>query len=223
MPVNAFLVEHPAGLCLVDAGQSVAASVPGYLPRWHPFLRIARFELEAGDEVAAQLAGLGFRPEQVRWVVLTHLHTDHIGGLGPFASAEVIVSEVEWRRASGLRGAIRGYVPKQWPATVEPRLVQLAGPPLGPFRASLDLVGDGTLRLVPLPRHTPGQIGVLVGEDGAGALVGGDVAHDRAELDALEPELAAYLDEHGLALLLSHDDDAPALLDLRAGLAVSRS
>lgn len=213
LPVNAFLVEHPAGLCLVDAGQSVEASRPGYLPRWHPFLRTARFELERDDEVPAQVRRLGFDPEAVRWVVVTHLHTDHIGCLDAFPAAAIVVSETEWRRAEGIRGALRGYVPKQWPAGLKPRIVRLDGPPVGPFASSLDLVEDGSLALVPLPGHTPGQIGLLVRSGTAAALVGGDVAHDAEELCDAAPEIAAYCRSEGVVFLAAHDDGLPDVVE----------
>ncbi len=110
LPVHAFAVEHPEGVCLFDTGQTARAARGGYHPRWHPFLRLARFELEPKDEVASQLD-----PRTVRWVVLSHLHTDHVGGLPAFTHATVLVSRVEWERAQGLRGRLRGYIPQHWP------------------------------------------------------------------------------------------------------------
>jgi glyoxylase-like metal-dependent hydrolase (beta-lactamase superfamily II) len=214
LPVNAFLIEHPAGFCLVDTGQDAAAAEPGFLPRWHPFIRIARFELGADDMAAPQLRKLGVEPVSVRWVVLTHLHTDHLGGVGDFSGSDIVVSNAEWSRAQGLRGRLIGYVPRQWPPGVVPRLVDLDGPALGPFAASLDLVGDGSIVLVPLPGHTPGQLGVLVRGAGGTALLGGDVAHDPGELEVNEPALADYCRQEGIAFLAAHDDDVPLILQL---------
>jgi N-acyl homoserine lactone hydrolase len=212
LPVHAFLVEHPAGLCLVDTGQSLAATRPGYLPRWHPFLRIARFELDPEDALTAQLTRVGHTADELRWIVLTHLHTDHVGGLAEVVgSAEVVVSATEWARARGLLGALRGYVPKQLPRGVEPRRVELDQPALGPFASSHDLVGDGSLTLLPLPGHTPGQIGVLVRWDGGGALLGGDIAHSWRELETVAPEIAAYCRDEGLLFLAAHDWLAPVV------------
>jgi glyoxylase-like metal-dependent hydrolase (beta-lactamase superfamily II) len=221
LAVNAFLIEHPAGFCLVDTGQDAAAAEPGFLPRWHPFIRIARFELGPDDIAVAQLRKLGFEPGSVRWVVLTHLHTDHVGGVGDFSGSDIVVSRVEWNRAQGLRGRLIGYVPRQWPRGVPPRLVDLDGPALGPFAATLDLAGDGSLVLVPLPGHTPGQIGVLVRGAGRTALLGGDVAHDLGELELKEPALAEYCRREDVAFLAAHDDDVPLALQLGEAATVA--
>jgi N-acyl homoserine lactone hydrolase len=214
LPVNAFLIEHPRGLCLVDAGQTAAAAEGGYFPRWYPFFRLSRFELTREDEADERLRALGFAPEDVRWVVLTHLHTDHAGGLGSFRSAEVIVSATEWRRASGLGGRLRGYLPQYWPRGLVPTTVALDGPPVGPFASSHDLAGDGSLRLVPLPGHTPGQIGVLVAGAGGGALLVGDAAHDWPEFEGAEPRLADYCRREGIVFLAAHDDGAAPTVEI---------
>jgi N-acyl homoserine lactone hydrolase len=212
LPVHAFLLEHPQGLCLVDVGQTAAAARPGYFPP-HPFFRLSRFELEPADEVAEQVRALGFDPADVGRVVLTHLHTDHVGGLAAFAHADVVVSETEWRHATGLAGALRGYLPTRWPRVL-PRLVRLDGPPVGPFASSHDLTGDGSLLLVPLPGHTPGQIGVLAG--GAALLVG-DAAHDALELEAAEPAIADYCRKQGILVLAAHDDGVPTAVEVPLG------
>lgn len=206
LPVNAFLVAHPSGLCLFDTGQAAHAAEPGYLPRWHPYLRLARFELAQGDEIAAQLRARGVESTSVRWVVLSHMHTDHVGGVKDFPGAEIVVSTKDWERAQGLAGRLRGYVPQHWPRGVKPRLVDLSGPPLGPFGASLDLAGDGALLLVSTPGHTSGHLSLIARDDSSGFFLGGDIAHTSAELVEKEPEIAHFCEAEGLVVLLAHDD-----------------
>jgi glyoxylase-like metal-dependent hydrolase (beta-lactamase superfamily II) len=208
LPVNAFAVEHPSGTCLFDAGQSARAASPGYLPTWHPYLRLARFELGPEDEAAAQLAAAGIEPRTVRWVVLSHLHTDHVGGLDGFPTAEVLVTDAEWRRATGLRGALRGYVPRRWPRGVVPRLLEPVGTPVGPFGWSHDVAGDGSLRVVPTPGHTPGHASLLVDDGERKLLLAGDLAHDPSDLEHLAPAVAAWCRSAGVAVLTAHDPHA---------------
>jgi glyoxylase-like metal-dependent hydrolase (beta-lactamase superfamily II) len=177
LPVHAFAVDHPDGICLFDTGQTARVSQRGYHPRWHPYLWLARFELEPEEEVASQLD-----PLTVRWVVISHLHTDHVGGLSAFAHADVLVSRIEWERAAGMPGRLRGYLPQHWPAGLNPRLVDFSGPAAGPFATSHDVAGDGRLLMVPLPGHTPGHAGLLV--DGE-TLLAGDASWPGDELRVL--------------------------------------
>lgn len=210
MPVNTFLAEHPAGLCLFDAGQTARAVQSGWFPRWQPFFRLSRFELGPQDEVAPQLRSRGLEPQQVRRVVLSHLHTDHVGGLDAFTHADVVVSRVEWQRATGVGGRIRGYLPQYWPASIEPTLVDFEGPAFGPFDSSHDVAGDGLLLLVPTPGHTPGHASLLVRGERTW-LLAGDIVHTASELDRVAPALAAWCRDEGIVVLTAHDPAAVAL------------
>jgi N-acyl homoserine lactone hydrolase len=211
LPVNAFLVEHPAGLCVFDAGQTSDAAAPGYFPAWHPFFRLSRFELGPDDELGPQLAASGWSPGDVRWVVLSHLHTDHVGCLPSFPDASVLVSRIEWERARGLRGKLRGYLPDRVPESLRLELVALDGPPVGPFAGSHDVAGDGRLVLVAAPGHTPGHMALLVEADGARYLLGGDAAHSAAALADEAPEIAAFCRAQQITFLAAHDPRAAEL------------
>ena len=202
LPVHAYAVVHPDGVCLFDTGQTALATNPGYHTRWHPFLWLARFELAPEDEAAAQIDA-----HSVRWVVLSHLHTDHIGGLVDFRHADVLVSRTEWDRAQGFGGQLRGYLPQHWPQGLRPQLIDFAGPPLGPFAASFDLLGDGSLVLLPTPGHTPGHLGLLANRR---VLLGGDMAHAAEELRLTAPEISAWCRHEGVRVLLAHDPEAGA-------------
>jgi glyoxylase-like metal-dependent hydrolase (beta-lactamase superfamily II) len=202
--VNAFLVEHPAGICLFDTGQTVRATEPGYFPRWQPFFRLARFELGLHEEVQSRLAELGISPGDVRWVVLSHLHTDHAGGIAAFGDSEVLVSRREWERAIGFRGKIRGYLPQHWPG-MEPRLLDLETGGFGPFSGSHDLAGDGSLLIVATPGHTPGHMSLIVRDEDTRTLLGGDLAHTAADLERLHPRIARYCADHHVVYAGAHD------------------
>jgi N-acyl homoserine lactone hydrolase len=215
LPVNCFLVERPDGLVLFDTGQTAAAAAPGYLPRWHPFLRLARFELRPNDEAAAQIRALGHAVDDVRTVVLSHLHTDHVGGLEPFAGSDVVVTRREWERASGIAGKLRGYVPQHWPPGLVPRLVDFHGPAVGPFPCSYDLAGDGELLLLPTSGHTPGHTALLVREQGRQLLLAGDLVQTAGDLDHVAPEIGAWVRSERVVVLTSHDPHSANLIASR--------
>ena len=210
--MNAFLVEHPEGLCLFDTGQTARAAAPGWFPFWHPFFRLSRFELTPADEIASGLRGIGVEPDAVGTVVLSHLHTDHVGGIDAFTKARVIVHRLEWERATGLGGRIRGYLPQHWPRGLQPTLVDFDGEAIGPFPASYDIAGDGRLLLVPTPGHTPGHAALLVRDPEQSWLLAGDMAHTAAELEVAAPATAAWCEEERITVLTSHDPAAPALV-----------
>lgn len=212
LPVNAFLIEHPVGPVLFDTGQTARAAVAGWFPSWHPFFRLSRFELTADDELPARLRAIGVEPGGVGTVVLSHLHTDHVGGIDAFTHARVIVHRPEWEDATGLGGRLRGYLPQRWPASLEPTLIDFHGGAVGPFRASRDLSGDGRLLLVPTPGHTAGHVGLLVHDDERSWLLAGDLAHTASEVEEAAPEIARWCRAERVTILTAHDPAAPARL-----------
>lgn len=178
LPIYAFAIEHPEGVIVVDTGEAAAASQPGYFTRWHPGIRAFREWVEPGQEIGPQLERLGIRSSDIRWVVMTHLHTDHAGGLHHFPHNEILVTRAELDFASGLRGRVRGYVANgHWPAWFEPTLLELEPEPFGPFPQSLRLTKAGDVTLVPVPGHTPGQIGVLVEDGDHSVFLAGDSSY----------------------------------------------
>jgi N-acyl homoserine lactone hydrolase len=171
LPIYAFAIEHPEGVIVVDTGETARVAEPGYFPRWSPFFRFAvRERVAPQDEIGPQLQRLGLAPADVRWVVMTHLHTDHAGGLHHFRGNQILVSRTELAYASGLPGRLRGYVNKPWPAWFSPTLVDLAPVAFGPFPASRVLTAAGDVTLVPTPGHTPGQLAVVL-QDGDHSIV----------------------------------------------------
>lgn len=178
LPIYAFAIEHPEGVIVVDTGENARASQRGYFPRWHPGVRAFREWVEPEQEIGPQLERLGIRAADVRWLVLTHLHTDHAGGLHHFRDSEILVSRTELEFASGRRGRLRGYVAnRHWPAWFNPTLLELEPEPYEPFPQSLRLTKAGDVTLVPLPGHTPGQIGVLVDQGDHTVFLAGDASY----------------------------------------------
>jgi N-acyl homoserine lactone hydrolase len=178
LPIYAFVVEHPEGVIVVDTGESAGAALPGYFPRWHPGVRAFREWVEPEQEIGPQLRGLGIAASDIRWVVMTHMHTDHAGGLHHFPDNEILVARSELEYGSGLRGRMRGYVANHhWPDWFRPTAIELAPEAFGPFPQSMRLTQAGDVTLVPLPGHTPGQVGVVVDDGDHVVLLAGDASY----------------------------------------------
>ena len=95
LPIFAFVIEHPEGLIVVDTGETARVAEPGYFPRWHPYYRYGLEEwVQPEEEISPQMRAMGLDPKDVRWVLLTHLHTDHAGGLAHFPKRSI------WSRAA---------------------------------------------------------------------------------------------------------------------------
>jgi glyoxylase-like metal-dependent hydrolase (beta-lactamase superfamily II) len=180
LPIHAWLVEHDGGLLLVDTGETArAATEPGYFPRWHPYYRLAvDFDVRPEDELGPQLRRLGVDPAEVGTVVLTHLHTDHAGGLAHVPHAHVWVDADEYALAKGFAGRLRGYPSNRWPASFAPTFLAWRDEPVGPFERSAPLTPDGSVVAIPTPGHTPHHLSVLVRGGDAGYLLAGDVSDD---------------------------------------------
>jgi N-acyl homoserine lactone hydrolase len=183
LPIYAWVIEHPEGIIIVDTGETARVSEPGYFTWWHPYYRLGVREwVKPEEEIGNQLQTLGIRPSDVRWVIMTHLHTDHAGGMYHFPESEFIISQAEYAAASGFQGRMAGYLSQHWPAWLAPRLVTYDPEPVGPFPESLTVTEAGDVHLVPTPGHSPGQQAVLVHADGLTYFLAGDTSYTEQKL-----------------------------------------
>jgi N-acyl homoserine lactone hydrolase len=238
LPIYAFAIEHPEGVIVVDTGETARASEPGYFPRWHPVFRLAvREHVEPEQEIGPQLERLGIMPSDVNRVVVTHLHTDHAGGLHHFPNNEILLSRAELAYARGLRGRLRGYPNGRWPTWLRPTLIDLPPIPFGPFPASMALTAVGDVTLVPVPGHSPGQLAVVVEDGDHTIFLAADSSYTedallRGAVDGVGPDEAGerltherirtYAAETPTVYLPAHDPETEARLAVRRPIGAAR-
>jgi N-acyl homoserine lactone hydrolase len=183
IPIFAWVIEHPEGIIVVDTGETTRVSNPGYLPSWHPFFRMATsFDVKPADEIGVQLRRLGILPEDVRTVIMTHLHTDHAGGLHHFPRSKIFVADGEYQRALGFLGKLNGYLPHRWPKWFQPVPIPFTSDSLGGFAQSFPVTKAGDVVVVPTPGHTPNHVSVIVKTSGCDYFLAGDSSYTEEQL-----------------------------------------
>ena len=116
-PIQTFLIDHPDGLLLFDT----ACHPKGMTERWPDFIReLSPYYVTEEELLVNRLAQLNVKPEDVKYVVISHLHDDHGGCLELFKNSEVYISDREFTRTMRqyvLRKDLNVHVPKdieQW-------------------------------------------------------------------------------------------------------------
>ncbi len=239
-PINVYVIEHRDGLVVFDTGQDRASVTdPAYFPGGPVGLiyrRLARFDIPETQTFAAGLENLGYRTGDVTHAVVSHLHQDHIGGIGMIPQAELLVGAAEWRSLqrplAEARGLLRRHIDLpglRWsPIEFTPLDGSRSRDRLAPFTEAADVFGDGSLVLLPTPGHTAGSVALLVQRhDGPPVLLVGDLTYDAHAFErgvdggvgrarrlrrSRRDVLALRATHPGLRILAAHDPAAAELL-----------
>ncbi len=163
------VLDHPEfGLTLFDTG---------YSPRFFeatnrfPYRIYARTTpIATCEQLSASnvLQANGIDTGDIRRILLSHFHADHTCGLKDFPGLDIISTQRGYdtvRRLSGLSAVKQAFLPELMPPDLDKRVCGIDyfhDPGIGPFDRTHDLFGDGSVRLLDLSGHAPGQIGVLI-------------------------------------------------------------
>jgi N-acyl homoserine lactone hydrolase len=184
VPVPFFLIRHPGGDVVIDGGNPLAVARDASA-HWGALAQHFRAHMTEEQHCVAQLRQLGVEPQSIRHVVQTHLHIDHVGALGHFPDATVIVDARELEAARTVdRPLAHGYVREDF---------ERADLDWRPVEDDLDLFGDGAIRLLRTPGHSAGHMSVLLALEQTGpVLLTADASDGLRQWDGRLPPRALH-------------------------------
>jgi len=156
VPVPFFLIQHPKGNLLYDTGNAKELAVDA---RKHWGAVVDAYEpIMSRDQYCVEnLLKIGVKAEDINYIVMSHLHLDHAGGVKDFPNAQIFVqrSEMEWAYTCDFyqKGA---YIKADFDYPLNYHFIE------GWRENPYDLFGDGSVTIWFTPGHTPGHQTMLV-------------------------------------------------------------
>ncbi|MDB5782299.1 N-acyl homoserine lactonase family protein [Caballeronia mineralivorans] len=205
---NAYLIRHRGQWMLWDTGTQ--DDLIG-----EPQGRIIAHGIRGtiSKTIASQLQEIGVEPDEIGTLALSHAHYDHVGNCRLFTKAEWIVQKAEYEAMFGPDPGAFGFSPELYGTLRNNKLRLIEG--------DHDVFGDGAVRIILTPGHTPGHCSLLLNLPEAGrVLLSGDVAHNRRNfqcrcvpsfnVDALQSiasmnRVEELLETEGATLFVNHD------------------
>jgi N-acyl homoserine lactone hydrolase len=202
-----YLVVHPKGTLQFDAG---AVADSHFTPGGGP---VVEGIMSAEKPLVPQLAAAGYRPSDVTYFAMSHYHSDHTANANEFAAATWIVQKAErdWMFADKPQGIVQ---PGSYSALRNSKTRVLDN-------EDFDVFGDGAVRIISTPGHTPGHQVVFVRLARRGPVIlAGDLYHYPEEVTtgriptfefnadqsrASRAKILALMKQTGAQLWIEHD------------------
>ncbi|MCS5780961.1 N-acyl homoserine lactonase family protein [Klebsiella pneumoniae subsp. pneumoniae] len=157
IPVPWFLLTHPDGFTLIDGGLAVEGlkDPSGY---WGSAVEQFKPVMSEEQGCVEQLKRIGIAPEDIRYVVLSHLHSDHTGAIGRFPMLRMLSRGKSMNMPLPLTGLLREPIADAISIVPNSNWLFLNGLSDDHY----DLYGDGTLQCIFTPGHSPGHQSFII-------------------------------------------------------------
>jgi glyoxylase-like metal-dependent hydrolase (beta-lactamase superfamily II) len=157
VPVGFYLIRHPKGDVLFDTGDNDKLITDKTY--WGPWAAMLDKGVQADLAIDAQLAKIGIKPEDIKYVILGHMHLDHAGNVGKFSNATIVVQHDEIVNAFW---PPKDYAGPYISTDFSMLRAQTGSPSAGrqptiELNGDLDLFGDGSIYIHRAAGHTPGS------------------------------------------------------------------
>jgi glyoxylase-like metal-dependent hydrolase (beta-lactamase superfamily II) len=161
-----FVIRHPKGTLVWDTGlgDAIAAQKDGIDPK--PGIHVS-----VATTLASQMDAIGVKPADVTHVAFSHMHFDHTGNANLFGAATWIMNKAEmaWATTTPPPAPV---MPDSFSAVKSAKTQMIDG--------DYDVFGDGTVKILRTPGHTPGhQVLVLKLKKAGTVVLSGDLWHFR--------------------------------------------
>lgn len=177
MAVACYLIVHPRGTLLFDTGlpdkdlgrpfNETTLSAQPNPPSTAYFVLVTK-------TLKSQLAEIGFPPDKIDYLSLSHSHGDHVGNANDYAGSTWLVQKTEYEVMFG---------PNVSPQSINPNYSALKNSKTEILQGDHDVFGDGTVVLKYTPGHTPGHQSLYLKLAKTGSVVlSGDLYHYPEEL-----------------------------------------
>lgn len=198
LPIWVWVIEHPDGLLVIDTGENAQVTdLDKYLEKESWFLRFqfknaAKFKIDETQELSHQFSSINLKIEDVKLVVLTHLHLDHTDGLKFFPKQEIIVGDIEFKRPNS-------NMPSTYPKWFNPHKVNYQNNKIEIFNKAYPITQGEDLLYIPTPGHTIGHSSILFKTDDFDIIFSGDTSYNQEQV--LINELAGVNADYKLTAL----------------------
>src|SRR5262245_25887178 len=158
---SCYLIKHGDEYILWDTGHAMTA--PNVAPK------VSLVDL---------LAKIDVKPDQIKYVGISHYHADHTGQVDSFPKATVLIGKGDWDAITAPKPA-QGVNAKPFEAWIK------GENKVEPLANDKDVFGDGSVIVLNTPGHTPGHHSLLVKLPQTGAVIlSGDAVHFRENYDS---------------------------------------
>lgn len=157
IPVPWYLITHPKGNIIIDGGNAVECAVNPET-HWGDVAKVYWPEMKAEEGCYQAVQTVGVAPESVKFVLQSHLHLDHTGAAGRFPNAIHLVQRKEYEYAFTADWfAAGGYIQKDFDKPgLKWHFLEIDKDEV------FDLYGDGVVKIIPTPGHSPGHCSFII-------------------------------------------------------------